>query len=88
MGVEWILDRQHRAAEKETTEEARKKAHRRYQDEVLALSKAFALAAASDDARQIRVEICSAISARAGQMRLRLLALVWKVYGRHGLEGY
>ena len=55
--LEWILDRQHKAAEKETTEEARKKAHRRYQDEVLALSKAFALAAASDDARQIRDEV-------------------------------
>ena len=40
--IEWILDRQHKAAERGTTEEARKKAHRRYQDEVLALSKAFA----------------------------------------------
>ena len=55
--IEWILERQHKAAEKETMEEARKKAHRRYQDEVLALSKAFALAAASDDARQIRDEV-------------------------------
>ena len=55
--IEWILDRQHKAAERETAEEARKKAHRRYQDEVLALSKAFALAAASDDARQIRDEV-------------------------------
>ena len=55
--IEWIVERQHKAAERETTEEARKKAHRRYQDEVLALSKAFALAAASDDARQIRDEV-------------------------------
>lgn len=55
--IEWILDHQHKAAEKETTEEAKKKAHRRYQDAVLSLSKAFALAAASDDARQIRDEV-------------------------------
>lgn len=55
--IEWILDQQHKAAEKETTEEAKKKAHRRYQDAVLSLSKAFALAAASDDARQIRDEV-------------------------------
>jgi len=55
--IEWILDQQHKAAEKETTEEAKKRAHRRYQDAVLSLSKAFALAAASDDARQIRDEV-------------------------------
>ena len=55
--IEWILDQQHKAAEKETTEEAKKKAHRRYQDAVLSLSKAFALAAASDDARQIRDKV-------------------------------
>ncbi len=55
--VEWILDQQHKAAEKETDGEAKKLAHRRYQDAVLALSKAFALAAASDDARRVRDEI-------------------------------
>jgi len=55
--IEWILDQQHKAAEKETTDDAKKRAHRRYQDVVLALSKAFALAAASDDAREIRDEV-------------------------------
>jgi type I restriction enzyme R subunit len=55
--IEWILDRQHQAAAKETSEEARKRAHRRYQDAVLALSKAFALAAASEEAREIRDEV-------------------------------
>lgn len=55
--IEWILAQQHKAAEKETTEEDKKKAHRRYQDAVLSLSKAFALAAASDDARRIRDEV-------------------------------
>jgi len=55
--IEWILAwRQDRAA-KETTPEGKKKAHRTYQDAVLALSKAFALAAASDEARRIREEV-------------------------------
>src|SRR4051794_32071464 len=37
--------------------EDKKKAHRRYQDAVLELSKAYALAAASDEARAIRDEV-------------------------------
>ena len=52
--VEWVLDMQRREAERESTEEGRKQAHRRYSDAVLALSRAFALAAASDEARDIR----------------------------------
>lgn len=55
--LDWILSKQHEAAEQETSNEAKKKAHRRYQDAVLALSKAFALAAASDEAREIRVDV-------------------------------
>ena len=55
--IEWVLDLQQREAEKETTEEGRKQAHRRFDDAVLALSKAFALAAASDEAREIRDEV-------------------------------
>ncbi|MEO5367432.1 MAG: type I restriction endonuclease subunit R [Magnetococcus sp. WYHC-3] len=55
--IEWILDLQHKAAEKEDREEEKKRAHRRFQDAVLALSKAFALAAASDEARAIRDEV-------------------------------
>lgn len=55
--IEWILDQQHKAAETEKTEDAKKQAHRRFQDAVLALSKAFALAAASDEARDIRDEV-------------------------------
>jgi len=55
--IEWILDLQQRLAEKESTAEGKKKAHRRYQDAVLALSKAFALASASDEARAIREEV-------------------------------
>lgn len=55
--IEWILSQQHQAAEQEADGNAKKRAHRRYQDAVLALSKAFALAAASDEARQIRDEV-------------------------------
>ncbi len=55
--VEWILGCQHEAAVRETTEEGRRRENRRYQDAVLALSKAFALSAASDAARHIRDEV-------------------------------
>jgi type I restriction enzyme, R subunit len=55
--IEWVLEMQQQDAAKETTDEAKKRAHRRYMDAVLALSKAFALASASDDAREIRDEV-------------------------------
>lgn len=52
--VDWILEAQHLAAEGKTNLKEKDKERRRYQDEVLALSKAFALAAASKEARDIR----------------------------------
>jgi type I restriction enzyme R subunit len=55
--IEWILDMQQKWAAKETNKEGKKDAHRRYQDAVLALSKAFALASGSDEARVIREEV-------------------------------
>ncbi|MGV0998868.1 MAG: type I restriction endonuclease subunit R [Fluviibacter sp.] len=55
--IEWVLDLQQKLAAKEQTEAGKKNAHRRYQDAVLALSKAFALASASDEARNIREEV-------------------------------
>lgn len=55
--IEWVLDMQQKDAAKETTDEAKKKAQRRYVDAVLALSKAFAIASASDEAREIRDEV-------------------------------
>ena len=55
--IDWIRTRQQQAAAQETTPERKKRAHRRYQDAVLALSKVFALAAASDEARSIRDEV-------------------------------
>src|SRR4029077_14385017 len=55
--IEWILGRQHDAAAKEASEEGKRRESRRYQDAVLALSKAFALASSSDEARAIRDEV-------------------------------
>jgi len=55
--LEWILHRQQQWTTAETTEKGRKHAQRRYQDAVLALSKAYALASASDEARAIREEV-------------------------------
>jgi len=55
--IEWVLDMQQKDAAKESTEEGKKRAHRRFNDAVLALTKAFALAAASDEARAIRDEV-------------------------------
>ena len=55
--IEWILDRQQQWAAAEATAEGKKNAQRRYLDAVLALSKAYALAAASDEARSIREEV-------------------------------
>ncbi len=55
--IDWILDRQQQWAAAETSPEGKKQAHRRFADAVLALSKAFALAASSDEARGIREEV-------------------------------
>lgn len=55
--IEWILAHQQQAAAQEKTEEGKRKAHRRYQDAVLALSTAYALAATSDEAQAIRDEV-------------------------------
>ena len=55
--MDWVLSLQQREAAKATTEDAKKKAHKRYDDAVANLSKAFALAAASDEAQEIRDEV-------------------------------
>jgi type I restriction enzyme R subunit len=55
--LEWILDRQHESAARERSEDGKRRENRRYQDAVLALSKAFALASASDEAREMRDEV-------------------------------
>ncbi len=55
--IEWVLDMQQQAAARETSKDGKKQAHRRFSDAVLALSKAFALTGASDEARVIRDEV-------------------------------
>lgn len=55
--IEWILAKQQQWAAQETTAEGKKAAHRRFADAMLALSKAFALASSSDEARAIREEV-------------------------------
>ena len=55
--IEWVLNFQHKQASIEKDKEAKKIAHRRYQDAVLALSKVFSLASASDEAKKIREEV-------------------------------
>ena len=55
--IDWILKRQEAEAAKVSGAEEKKKAHRRYQDAMLELSKAYALASASDEAKAIREEV-------------------------------
>jgi type I restriction enzyme R subunit len=55
--VDWALKWGEAEAAKVTAPEEKKKAHRRFQDLVLQLSTAYALAAASDAAREIRDEV-------------------------------
>lgn len=55
--IDWVLKWAEGEAAKVSAPEEKKKAHRRYLDLVLELSKAYALASASDDAREIRDEV-------------------------------
>ncbi len=55
--IDWVLKWAEVEAGKAQSPEDKKKAHRRYLDLVLELTKAYALASASDDAREIRDEI-------------------------------
>lgn len=55
--MDWVLRWQEAEAAKHTDENEKKKAHRAYSDLVLNLSKAFALAAASDYAASVRDEV-------------------------------
>ena len=67
--LDWILAQQAAAAQKETDKEARKAAHRRFQDAVLALAKAFALCSASEAAREVRVEVGFFQTVRAAMVK-------------------
>ncbi len=67
--LDWILAKQDKAAQRETGKEAKRAAHRRYQDTVLALSKAFALCSASDTARNVRDEVGFFQTVRAAMVK-------------------
>ena len=67
--LDWILAMQDEAAQRETDKESKKAAHRRYQDAVLALSKAFALCSASDTARDVRDEVGFFQTVRAAMVK-------------------
>jgi type I restriction enzyme R subunit len=67
--IDWVLQWQQQQAAKVTGAEEKKKAHRRYQDAVLELSKAYALASASDAARSIRDEVGFFQAVRAGLIK-------------------
>lgn len=55
--IDWALRWQELEAEGASSEEGRKQAHRAFQDLVLSLTKAYALASASDEAMAIRDEV-------------------------------
>ena len=67
--LEWILDQQHKDAAKDTTEEGKKRAHRRFQDAVLALSKAHALASGREEARALVEELAIFQTVRAALVK-------------------
>ncbi len=67
--LDWVLGGQHQAALKETDDDAKRRAHRRYPDSVLALTKAFALAAATDEAREVRDEVGFLQTVRAAMIK-------------------
>lgn len=55
--IEWILDQQQQWMAASSSDDGKKAAQRRYQDAVLALSTAYALASASDEALAVREEV-------------------------------
>ena len=55
--IDWVLRWQESQAAKQKEVEDKKRAHRQFLDMVLGLSKAYALASASDEARTIRDEV-------------------------------
>ncbi len=67
--IDWILTMQQQDAARETTDEGKRRMHRRYSDAVLALSKAYALAAASDQAKEIREEVGFFQAVRAAMVK-------------------
>ncbi len=67
--IDWVLTLAQEDAAKETTDEGKKRAHRRYPDAVVGLSKAFALAGGSDEAGAIRDKVGFFQAIRAALMK-------------------
>ena len=67
--LDWVLEAQHQASLKEIDDEAKKRAHRRFADAVLALTKAYALAAATDAAKEVRDEVGFFQTVRAAMIK-------------------
>jgi type I restriction enzyme R subunit len=63
--MDWALTLQQELAAKKTKAGEKKRAHRHYADAVLLLSKLYAMAAASDEAREIRDEVAFFQAVRA-----------------------
>lgn len=76
--IEWILNQQQNLAAEQKTQEEKKKMHRRYQDAVLALSEAFALACAADEAKKIREEVGFFQAIRAALVKTALSSGITK----------
>ncbi len=57
LAIDWVLKWQESEAGKASNDEARRQAHRAYQDLLLSLTKAYALASASDEAAAVRDEV-------------------------------
>ncbi|NOR63879.1 MAG: HsdR family type I site-specific deoxyribonuclease [Rhodobacteraceae bacterium] len=67
--MDWILGQQQAAANAVDSEDGKKQALTKFQDLVLALGKAFALAAASDRAREIKDEVGFFQAVRAAMVK-------------------
>jgi type I restriction enzyme R subunit len=67
--MDWILTLQQELAAEKTTDEDKKRAHRHYADAVLLLSKLYAMAAASEEAREIRDEVAFFQAVRAALIK-------------------
>jgi type I restriction enzyme R subunit len=67
--MDWVLAMQQELAEQHSKDEEKKRAHRHYADAVLILSKLYSMAAASDEARDIRDEVAFFQAVRAALIK-------------------
>ncbi|HQT65417.1 MAG: DEAD/DEAH box helicase [Acidocella sp. 20-57-95] len=67
--MDWVLAMQQELAAQHSKDEEKKRAHRHYADTVLILSKLYSMAAASDEARDIRDEVAFFQAVRAALIK-------------------